>query len=79
MPELRFMPLLLKFLGHDPRPKPRTVAEQLVHYREARGWSQKRLAEALNVDPSTVSKWELGKKAPWARYLEKVNAFVRLD
>jgi transcriptional regulator with XRE-family HTH domain len=67
-PELKWWPAIIGFLGYDPRPAPRTVGERLVRYREARGWSQKRLAEALKIDPSTLSRWELGKKVPWGVY-----------
>ena len=56
-PEVKWWPRILGFLGYNPRPKPQTVGERLVSYREGLGWSQKRLAEALNVDPTTLSRW----------------------
>jgi transcriptional regulator with XRE-family HTH domain len=34
------------------------TARQMAKAREALGWSQARLAEALGVHPMTVSKWE---------------------
>lgn len=50
-PEIRYLPAIIWFLGHDPRPAPETIGERLVRYRQARGLSQKRLASELNVDP----------------------------
>lgn len=72
-PEIRFLPAILGFLGYDPRPTPETIGERLVRYRQARGWSQRRLAEALDVDPTTLSRWELGKKAPWGVFRDRLR------
>lgn len=73
-PGLKWVPAILEFLGHDPRPVPDTLGKRLVRYRQCRAWSQKRLAEALEVDPTTLSRWELGKKAPWGVYAIRVLA-----
>lgn len=35
---------------------------QLQNARKRLGWSQERLAEALEVHPMTVSKWERGEQ-----------------
>lgn len=63
-PELKFIPGIITFLGYDPRPKPAVLAKQLVHYREGKGWSQKRYAKELGVDPSTLARWERGERVP---------------
>jgi transcriptional regulator with XRE-family HTH domain len=75
-PELRHVPAIIEFLGCDPQPEPKTIGERLVRYREIRGWSQKQLAEALKVDPTTLSRWELGKKAPWGVYRSRAEALL---
>ncbi len=75
-PELKFIPAIIAFLGSDPLPVPRTIAGHLVRYREARGWSQKRLAHELAVDPTTLSRWELGKKQLYGPFLRRVNALL---
>ena len=75
-PELRFMPAILAFLGFDPRPAPNWVGARLVRHREVKGWTQNQLASALGVDPTTLSRWELGKKTPWGVYLERVNRLL---
>lgn len=63
-PELRFMPAILAFLGYDPRPMPESLPERLVCYRQSKGWSQKKFAEVLGVDQSTLARWERGERKP---------------
>ena len=75
-PEIRFLPAILGFLGHDPRPVPSTTSEALVWFRNSRGWSQRRLAEVLEVDPTTLSRWELGKKLPWGSFADRVASLL---
>ncbi len=76
-PELKFIPAILAFLGYDPRPPSQSVGQCLVRYRESRGWSQKRLARELDVDPTTLSRWELGKKAPRGPYQVRVTCLLK--
>lgn len=75
-PELQFMPGILAFLGDDPRPKAKAIGEELVRYREGLGWPQKRLAKVLQVDPTTLSRWELGKRSPRGIYVERVTCAI---
>jgi transcriptional regulator with XRE-family HTH domain/tetratricopeptide (TPR) repeat protein len=44
---------------------------KLRHQRELRGWSQKRLADAIDTSKEMVSKWEGGQK-PGKYYQEKL-------
>ena len=53
-----------------------TVDERLVSYRQELGWSQKRLVAELRVDPTTLSRWELGKKEPCGIYKVRVEALL---
>ena len=75
-PILRFLPAILGFLGYDPRPTPTTVSERLVAYRLARGWARPRLAAELRIDPSTLARWETGKREPWGVYVERVDRLL---
>lgn len=45
-------------------------AEELKQWREANGYSQSRLANALSVDVMTVSRWERGARG--------IPSFLRL-
>lgn len=75
-PELRFLPAVIAFLGYNPLSRPTTLAERLVLHRRSRGWSQKRLADELDVDPTTLARWERGEKAPWGPYAIKVEELL---
>jgi transcriptional regulator with XRE-family HTH domain len=72
-PEIRFLPAILGFLGYDPCPKQQSFGARLVRYRQKFGWSQKRLAAELRVDPTTLSRWETGKKQPWGDYSRRIG------
>ena len=72
-PALRFLPAIVEFLGYDPLPKPQTVGERLLRLRQLRGWSQKRMAEELEVDPSTLGHWERGMREPAGLYQRRIE------
>ena len=71
-PEIRFIPGIIAFLGYDPRQKPRTLGERLMAFRVTKGWARPRLAKELRVDPSTLARWEAGKRLLWGKYVERV-------
>jgi len=73
-PGLRFLPAIVKFLGYDPLCEPETVGERLLRLRQLRGWSQKRMAEELEVDPGTLGRWERGERHPTSMYLARIEA-----
>ncbi len=52
---------VIRFLGHDPNPAPRSLSERLRAARKVMGLSQKALALHLGLDPSTVRAWEAGR------------------
>jgi len=72
--ELRFLPAIYDFLGYVPEFRAQTIAERLVAFRRGRGWSQKQLAKALRVDPTTLSRWESGARIPVGVYATRVGA-----
>ncbi len=51
-------------------------AERLVRARQARGLSQKEVANILQIDPSTLSRWELSTREPQGPYLLRVSRFL---
>ena len=65
-PTIRFWPSIIDFLGYDPSPKPTSISEKLRALRRRRGWNQKRLAQELGVDPTTLGRWERGA-GPFSR------------
>lgn len=60
-PQIKDVPALIRFLGYDPEPpSPVDTADYLRAKRRERGWSQRRAASYVGVDPSTWSSWEAG-------------------
>jgi transcriptional regulator with XRE-family HTH domain len=57
-PELRFLPAILRFLGYDPRPEPRTFGGRIRAAREAEGLTARELSRRLGLDPQTLAAWE---------------------
>ena len=56
-----------------------TLAEQLVRQRTSLGFSQKESAERLGVDPSTLAKWEQGKREPQGAFAKRAERFLVAD
>lgn len=75
-PSLRTWPGVIKFLGYDPRPPAQTIGKKLRLHREGLGLSAKEAARIMGVDPSTLSKWELGTREPQGLYLQRVRRFL---
>ena len=57
-PADRLMPAVIRFLGYNPSPAPRTMGERVAYERIARGWSRRRLASKAFVDEATVRRIE---------------------
>jgi transcriptional regulator with XRE-family HTH domain len=55
------VPGILRFLGYDPFPKPKTVSEHLRAKRRSMGWSIQEAAKIAGVDSGTWGDWERGK------------------
>ena len=53
------------------------MGEQLVRQRTTLGLSQKESAERLDVDPSTLAKWERAERKPTGVFLARVNRFLQ--
>ncbi len=75
-PDLRFWPAIIRFLGYDPRPEAQSVGQALKRHREGHGLTQNQLAAILNVDPSTLAKWEREERVPIGEYRQRVDAVL---
>lgn len=60
-PPIASIPAIVRFLGYDPFPQPKTLSQHLLAKRRAMGWSIEEAANAVGVDPSTWGNWERGK------------------
>ncbi len=60
-PPVETVPALIQFLGYDPFPVPKTLPERLLAKRRAMGWSIRKAARKLGVEPGAWRDWEQGK------------------
>jgi transcriptional regulator with XRE-family HTH domain len=56
----------------------RAIGARLKRVREAAGWTQELLAEAIDVTPHTVSQYERGEQAPRLTTLLRIAAALRV-
>ena len=61
-PLLMNIPKIVSFLRYSPfNIEAKTIGDQIKNLRFQKGLSQKKLAELLDVDPSTLASWEQNK------------------
>lgn len=75
-PGLKFWASIIRFLGYDPRPAPKTLGQALRRHRTGQGVSQKELANQLKVDPSTLARWEREERIPVGEFQQRVLAVL---
>jgi DNA-binding transcriptional regulator YiaG len=71
-PSIRFLPVIFRFLGYYPFPKPVSLSERILAARRQLGITQKELSRILKVDPSSVRNWESGKRKPTKRLKKRL-------
>ena len=79
-PSLAQIPKIIEFLGRDPfEKKTENLGEKLREYRRIHGLTQKKLAERLGVDETTVAGWERGKHQPAKQLLARQDFLLRQE
>jgi transcriptional regulator with XRE-family HTH domain len=65
-PRLYLFLKIIQFLGYTPFPnnEESTLGEAIKAYRLRHGLSQKKMARALGIDPTTLARWEKTKTTP---------------
>jgi len=76
LPSVSQLPKIIRFVGYDPLPIPRTVPEQLQNIRKHLGSSQAAMAKRLRIDPTTLRKWEKGRARPSRRSLKLIKNYL---
>jgi transcriptional regulator with XRE-family HTH domain len=77
-PSLAQIPKIIQFLGCDPfEKKTENLGERIREYRRVHGLTQKKLAEQLGVDQTTLAGWERRERRPTKRLSEKIIAIVK--
>jgi transcriptional regulator with XRE-family HTH domain len=77
-PSLALTPKIIEFLGYDPLgAKPISLGEKIRHFRRLHGLSQKRLADILGIDKTTLAGWERREHQPTKRFFNRLNSFLK--
>jgi transcriptional regulator with XRE-family HTH domain len=75
-PSLAQIPKIIEFLGRDPFEKEaENLGDRIREYRRVQGLSQKKLAQLLKIDESTIGNWEKDENLPLKRNLQKLLDF----
>ena len=76
-PSLAQIPKIVEFLGRDPFERETgNLGEKLREYRRVHGLTQKKLAEQLGVDQTTLGDWERGKHQPKKKLHDRLFQFL---
>lgn len=78
-PRLCLIPRIVMFLGYSPLPTgpKHTIGVEIMAYRVEQGLSQKKLAEALGIDPTTLARWESRKSLPRDRLWVRLAQYLQ--
>lgn len=61
-PQVNYYPRIIDFLGYSPFELDTSTFQGVIKaYRYVNGLSQKRFAKMMDIDPTTVRRWEQGK------------------
>jgi len=73
------IPKVIEFLGRDPFEIAfRSLRDTIREYRRVHGLSQKKLADQLAVDQTTLAAWERGEHRPSSKLILHLNSFLKL-
>jgi transcriptional regulator with XRE-family HTH domain len=77
LPEVRYVPAIIQFLGYDPLPPTSSFSERLSNVRRTLGLSQRKMAAKLGVDPATLMGWEAGRHQPTGKSLDLIRKVLQ--
>jgi len=76
-PRVRDIPAIIRFLGYNPLPVPKSLADKLLSARKALGITQKEMAKRLEIDPTTLARLERGQgRKVFSKTLAKLAVFM---
>lgn len=76
-PEIHYIPAIIQFLGYDPLPPANTLPERLATARRVFGLSQRKMAEKMGVDPTTLRGWEAERHQPTKKSLDVIGKVLQ--
>jgi DNA-binding XRE family transcriptional regulator len=76
-PKIYLLPKIIEFLGYVPFELPvETIGDKIIAYRKEHGLSQRKLAELLAVDKTTIRDWERNIHRPCKNLFERINKIL---
>lgn len=76
-PQVKYYPKIIAFLAYFPFDiRPLTLAQKITHYRYWHGLTQEELAQILNVNESTVFRYEKGGFIHSKKVLKKLAVLI---
>jgi DNA-binding XRE family transcriptional regulator len=76
-PQIHFIPKIIEFLGYMPFDvKVETLGDRIIEYRKKHGLTQRKLAQILTVNKSTVRDWERNMHKPNKKLLERITKIL---
>lgn len=75
-PSVAAMPSLIRWLGDDHFPVPKTLQERMRAVRRVNGWTIREAAIRLGVYPGTWAEWERSGRVPWERLRERLEKLL---
>jgi DNA-binding XRE family transcriptional regulator len=76
VPEIRFVPKIIQFLGYAPYRQANSLGEGLRVQRTVLGLSQHEAARQIGIDPGTLNGWENARQRPSRRSEEILHPFL---
>lgn len=76
-PAARHWPVVIRFIGNDPRPEPATLGERMAAKRRALGWSMYVAARSIQIDEGTWRRIESGIQVPMRRVGNAIESLLR--
>lgn len=76
-PQVAAYPAIVRFLGGEPWPEPKTLADKLRAERRRRGITITQAAVVLDVDPATFWWWEQDRAPHLLVHRERIAEFLR--
>jgi DNA-binding transcriptional regulator YiaG len=70
------MPGLMRWLGYNPLPAPKSLQERMVAARRTAGWTIAEAARHLGVDAATWGDWERKGRVPWRRFERRLESLL---
>ena len=77
-PEVRFFPAIIRWLGYNPLPEPKSRGEAIRRARLSKGLSMKELARVVGVDEETVAGVEAGRRRMFRQPIFTILAYLRV-